>query len=432
MAIVYKKSELGIFLEQLPQLLATYRMQNAQIALERELLEDKQEHESDMLTQRQDHDAVVSLYQDAKSEATLNRTELNTLENQYQRTGADLDDLNALFKTEASLKTLTAITEIPANDFKKRAEYYDDVASNTKQKIEVIEDALYGDIFKAQQIARGGRPGIGYQGGLDPDAWDIGDINYSAYVDAYGENPMIERMFENIPGDLTASLNELELSRLSQILKEETSKKHKKQSDDVELEDKATNAQLYLGTKVKDASIASGLGDYYNYLTVISDPENYDTESIDSANEAIPSIKIEIAEGLATLTGQHIDLNDLEGSSVLLENLFKQYSDAHSHATGTAESRLGITGEASFSYFEGMIEDAWENYKNKDEATQKELDILAQKLFGFTRMTFGEFVKEYNQYREDALVGVLATSNQNIIDVNDVESENYEDLFDDE
>ena len=54
--------------------------------------------------------------------------------------------------------------------------------------------------------------------------------------------------------------------------------------------------------------------------------------------------------------------------------------------------------------------------------TQKELDEIASQIFGFSRMTFREFVGEYSKYRTDFILGSFPP-NADIIGENDDDDE---------
>jgi hypothetical protein len=141
------------------------------------------------------------------------------------------------------------------------------------------------------------------------------------------------------------------------------------------------------------------------------------------------TIKADIAESIAALTGETINYDNFtETEANRLEEFFSNYTKAHAHATGRSEMHLGQTGEASYAWFEGLIEDSWNNYLTKDKLTRDKLDIHAQKIFGFTRKTFSEFIEEYRKYRADALLGSLGPSE---VDIILDEGDTYDDLFDD-
>ena len=65
MAVVYKKSELGTFLEELPNLILKTRQQNQMLQYEKDILEDKQQHDLAMQRDSQRFQAELSMYTDA-------------------------------------------------------------------------------------------------------------------------------------------------------------------------------------------------------------------------------------------------------------------------------------------------------------------------------------------------------------------------------
>jgi hypothetical protein len=425
MAVVYKKSELGSFLEELPNLILQFRKQSQDLQFQKDILEDKQEHDLKMQKDSQNFQAELSLYKDAKEEEREARNNLEDLIVDYQSTGADIGQLNELFRTDGALKILDNINEIPAKDYSRRAEHFNNKAEIHNKKSDILKDVLYGDIFKAQQIAAGGRPGLGYTGGLHSDRWDMGDINYDAYVAEYGENPIVKTYFEKIPGSLRASLNELEMSevRIQQLADE--AKKDRSLAGETEIEKRESDANKWLGNIIYHGSIDSGLNDYYMAIGITENPGDYEDEAVTNAKNAIPQIKASIGTDVAQLTGAAVD--ETMGIDEQIESLFSMYEKAHVHGTGRYETGLKNTGEASYDYLEGIIEDGWANYQTKDHATRKELDKAAQRLFGYTRKTFAEFVQEYNKYRTDILL--TTPGMEDVLDENEIIDNEFEGLW---
>jgi hypothetical protein len=432
MAVVYHKSELGTFLEQLPDLVMQYQRQNAMMQFEKDTLEDKQAHDVQMQEDAREFQAEVSMYQDNKALERDARNRLEDLEMDLQKTGASLSLLNNEYVTQGAIKVLDNISEIPATDYARRAEYFSEKAEMHDDQARILKDVLYGDIFKAQQIATGGRPGMGYHGGLDPEQWDMEDIGYDAYVAEYGENPIVESYFSRIPGTLRQSLGVLAMDELSRVMTKEKAKAFRKTAGETELKEKASDASKYLGDRIYHGAIESGLNDYYTALGILKTPDDYEPDVVKDAEATKAQVKLSIGSDIAQLTGKAVDETmGIDEQVEQIESLFFTFENAHIHGTGRYEPGLKVTGEASYDYLEGIIEDAWANYQTKDSATRKELDEIAQRLFGYTGKTFTEFVDEYNMYRGDILLNEVGGEEADILDVFDIESEDWEGLFDD-
>ena len=153
MAVVYKKSELGTFIEQLPSLIMQYQSRKDEMDFQKELLEDKQAHEIEMLENKNKLELELIAYSDAKDERKEVLDQYNVLEQTYLETGAELEDLNNLYRTNESLnKLLEDISKSPAETLLERADLLNQKTELIEQKIDILQDVVYDDIRKAQQI----------------------------------------------------------------------------------------------------------------------------------------------------------------------------------------------------------------------------------------------------------------------------------------
>tara|TARA_R100000808_G_C2154709_1_gene165950 strand:- start:7113 stop:8432 length:1320 start_codon:yes stop_codon:yes gene_type:complete len=426
MAIVYEKSDLGIFLEQLPQLLMQYY--SAQGEREREAAERKAvqerfdaklQHEKDLIEDRNELEANLLHYKDMKDEYRDNERLLEELTNTYLASGAEIEDLNELFRTNESLKVLENLSTIQADDYAKKAEYYSDKADNAEIKIEQLKEVIYGDILKAKQLIQGGDPEAGYTGGDDPEAWDIGDIDYNVYKSLYGENPIIENLYKNVPGELTKSLNILEAGRVSKEYDEARTESWKSKKTDETVDEKEDKSRLYVMTRVNNAYRESGLQGFDTHALVVKAPEGeYTADSVEYSQQKQVEIQEGIAYAISRIRDEVFPIDPIERSEYV-SKVFQEYISAHEASVPVYNQGTGLISDSDFTYFEGFIEDAWDTYKDKDPDARKELDEITQRLFGYTRMTFEEFVSEYRSFRTDLILGPLAKSNQNILDETD-------------
>ena len=437
MAIVYKKSALGTFLEQLPEMMLKYRAQTQEMQFQKNMLEDKQAHDAQMRSDDREFQREVDLYKDAKAEERDSRNKLDALMTDYQKSGAQLNDLNELFATTGALKVLDDVNKIPAENYAELTKAWYNKAEQHDAQAKVLKEVLYGDIAKAQQIASGGRPGLGYQGGENLSRWDMEDINYEAYEAEYGENKLVENMFENIPGSLRKSLMELEASEVDAVMKQAKGLAYKTKYTEDEQEDLKNKANTFFGKVLLHGSIESGLDQYYSSAAVIQDSASYEDEDVESNKMLMQQAAQQIGMDMAQLTGEATDqtklIKDASGrviGSEQLDELFEKYRSAHGHGASHAEPNKGVTGEAEFSFMEAIIEDSWKNYKTKDEATRKELDEVAKRLFGYDpRITFGDFIEQYNEYRLNDLVSMIGGDKNGLLDKNDIEDDGWGGLW---
>ena len=428
MAVEYRKSAWAELAEELPELILRYQQLDKDRAFQRLILEDKQEHQKSMTANSQNFQSEVSMYRDAKAEESANAREYRNLESSYRETGGDLEALNELYKSSDAIKVLDDISTVAANDYKTRAEYYGNKAQNHLVKSEILKEALYGDIFRAKQIISGGR---GPAGGHIPGLWDIGDINYPAYVEMYGPNPLVEKFYKNVPGGVEQSLASLQLAELNKKIKQGKLVSDIGQQSSAKEKTEGDEANLYLGTRIKDSAINTRLNDWYTYQGVLSKPSDYTEDTIENAEAASIKIENQIGKDLAFLIGTEYDPSlSIEDQT---SGLFRMFQDAHKHAVGRAESHLGVLALPSFGHFESMIEDAYRNYQLKNQSERKEFNAVASRIFGFDpRLSFQQFVDNYEKYRDDALFQDLESPESDILDEKEIESNFWESLFDDD
>ena len=426
LAVVYRKSPLQTLAEELPELMLRYQEADKQRAFQREIIEDKQEHQIKLQTDSNNFQAELSLYRDAKAESNKAEQDYNALFAEYRSTGGDLDSLNELYKSKNAIAVLDNITEVPANDYKKRAEFYEKKASDHAKKSQILSDVLYDDLFKAKQVISGGS---GPAGGHIPGLWDIGDIDYQAYVKMYGPNPLVQKFFDNVPGSIEQSLSTLQLGELSKKIKQGSLLNQINKSKEAKSKQEGSDANLYLGTRIKNSAIMSGLDDYYTYQGVIANPGDYTEDAITSAKEQSLQISSQITRDLAYLTGVEFD----PGKSVeeQTSGLFRMFIDAHKLARGRYTPGLGEEALPSFGHFESMIEDAYRTYQLLNVSERPQFNEAARRIFGIDKnISFEQFVDDYEKYREDALFEDLDGSSGNILDDDEKESGFWESFFD--
>ena len=426
LAVVYRKSPLQTLAEELPELMLRYQEADKQRAFQREIIEDKQEHQIKLQTDSNNFQAELSLYRDAKAESNKAEQDYNALFAEYRSTGGDLDSLNELYKSKNAIAVLDNITEVPANDYKKRAEFYEKKASDHAKKSQILSDVLYDDLFKAKQIISGGS---GAAGGHIPGLWDIGDIDYQAYVKMYGPNPLVQKFFDNVPGSIEQSLSTLQLGELNKKIKQGSLLNQINKSKKDKSKQEGSDANLYLGTRIKNSAIMSGLDDYYTYQGVIANPGDYTEDAITSAKEQSLQISSQITRDLAYLTGVEFD----PGKSVeeQTSGLFRMFIDAHKLARGRYTPGLGEEALPSFGHFESMIEDAYRTYQLLNVSERPQFNEAARRIFGIDKnISFEQFVDDYEKYREDALFEDLDGSSGNILDDDEKESGFWESFFD--
>jgi len=245
----------------------------------------------------------------------------------------------------------------------------------------------------------------------------------------YGPNPLVQKFFDNVPGSIEQSLSTLQLGELSKKIKQGTLLNQINKSKEAKSKQEGSDANLYLGTRIKNSAIMSGLDDYYTYQGVIANPGDYTEDAITSAKEQSLQISSQITRDLAYLTGVEFD----PGKSVeeQTSGLFRMFIDAHKLARGRYTPGLGEEALPSFGHFESMIEDAYRTYQLLNVSERPQFNEAARRIFGIDKnISFEQFVDDYEKYREDALFEDLDGSSGNILDDDEKESGFWESFFD--
>ena len=391
MAVVYKQEPLTALLQELPTLIMQQQQIIADRAHDEHMFDLKVQAEKDLAKDKREYDASVDMYKDARSQAKENKKAYEALVNEFQKTGGNLGHLPELFRNEKAIKVLDDIGKIPAENYSERAEWWEAKADKIEAQKDALADKMYGDIYNAKQIMAGGR---GYKGGYDPLMWDIEDIGIEAYEKEYGKaDPIIQDIFKSNIGTIEKSLAELETSELSRRLSwRKGSYYEKKSGKDVGQETKR-RATAWLGTRTGSAYLDSGMQNYLS-LEAAKQVTNLDQPTFNKYIEAQDEIKQEVGVLYGELLGQ--DAKTVDD----VDKNFNEYSMILKHSR--ADTMLGK--EAEFAYYQLAVEKAYKNYQTKTGDGKARLDAIASKLFGFTGISFEEFVEQFKSKTADYLL----------------------------
>jgi len=369
--ITVERSAIADFLDELPGLLMQYKqMQWAQEerALERGIREKAIELE-----------ASKSLYNENQKLYYNAINNLDKLEATYGETVGSLEPLNEMYTSGG--KDVTAdIYEGEAKDYQARADNALENWQAVKNKIGILQGSLYGDVKRVKNIMAGGQ---GFEGGVDPEGWDLADLGIVAYEHRFGESsPTVVSMFENNPGLMTTSLASLQKTEGALAL---TGSKRKYYSGATETktgDDEMKQAELVFGTIASSARKTSGKQMYDGLLAAKSilnqDPSN-NVDEIDANNARQFEITKEIGKEFADLTGQVVTPEEYL-------DVTEEYFEMLNLAKGSSETRQGQTAYANWSVYKNYITQARDEYVKALQAGDAEkagrLNSLAEKYFG--------------------------------------------------
>jgi hypothetical protein len=421
MAVVYNKSELGTFLEQLPNLVMQYQRVAGERAHDEAMLERKLEHEEKMFRDKQEYDANLTAYGDAKAVYRENKQALDALELQYQQTGADIGHLPEIYNTGGALEALGKITEIPAKDWAQRADYWESMADQLETKHDRLSDILYTDIAQATQIMAGG---AGYLGGFNPQGWDIEDLGIEAYESKYGKaSNVVEDVFRSQPGTIEASRMDLEAKEALSLQRLARASALEDQSLEKSSQDKKDISNLWFGTRVRNSKERSGLNEIEGYDNIMTIAENNnDQDTYDNALQASLQAKI----NLGTFYGELIGEDEKTRAQNAIAN-YDEFVTMQKLARYQYTQGKGISAEADFQTYQELVDAAWTHYQSISPDTvqgqeyRQRLDTIARDLLGMSKtQTFEKFVQENRKYYADNLLIDLVKNGS--IDKNEIDS----------
>ena len=180
MAVKFEREPIAQFLDQLPGLILQY--QQAKIArderaLEREYRDEARQEAREWQIEDRDirREDALKLLELQSSQNLLNenrklyseaKSSLDKLEQKYGEAVGGIENLPEMYKS-SGLDITTEIYKGDATNYQERA----NVALNNMQaaqnKINVLQDVIYTDIKRTQNIMAGG---AGFEGGEDPQA----------------------------------------------------------------------------------------------------------------------------------------------------------------------------------------------------------------------------------------------------------------------
>tara|TARA_R100000742_G_C4276298_1_gene97264 strand:- start:448 stop:1683 length:1236 start_codon:yes stop_codon:yes gene_type:complete len=374
--ITYEKTGLGEFLERLPSLLLEYQKTKWSMEQEEKIRKDDREYK-----------AAVSMYSDAKELYKSSRQQLDVLEKEYLKTGLNMDSLNETYKT-AGIDLIDTIYKGEMTNWEGRANHYGKLTEIIGAKVNEIEGILYNDVAQAKQIMLGG--GIMGSGAGDPNKWDREDLGVDAYIQTFGEPSQATRdYFAANPGTITTQLQKLEGTRLLNTTRD-TNLVIKTQK----------NSEQFLGRYTVSAAGTSQLNDFYN-MEEIKHGYNSKTPGIDlpmyeNAIKAQNNIQVNIALEFSELLGEEVD-----GQAFPLK-YFEAYEQMHLASKPSVETGAGEQGLRDFA---PLVQNALKSYSyyvdlinNGETAKAKRIELLAQKYYGFSAMSFQQYVTSLNDH----------------------------------
>ena len=392
------------------------------LVLELGLQRDKFNLQAKLRKEDREYTAAVSMYQDAKKEASNAEAEYNKIEDSWRESGLSITSLNQMFKTDKSLKVLQDINEIPAQDWKQRSEYWGDKASNLKRKADVIGNELFGDIRKAKNILSGG---AGFAGGSDSKMWDPEDLGLGAYKKMYPEDTktdLVKEFFDVNPGLLEASLGKLQKQQLDFLRLRENigyySRMSEKAATAKEVQ-KKDYIQKIISGNINSAKHLSGFKDVFKKkLGAEQIKDAWAGQEIPEEDQArivkLEKESIDTAENIGRLYASLFGQTNLSTENAL--GFYKDYEKIHDLARSTTAVREGVVSDPDFMPYWNSIEKAFSTWSEEKEIEKKTaMEQTAQKLFGFWGK-FDKFYKETVQNKADYLMSPFKQDGQITLD----------------
>ena len=357
----------------------------------------------------------MKLYYDAQAS-------LDKLEASYGESVGSLDALGELYT--ASGKDVTVdVYKGKATNYQARA---DNALSNIqaiKNKIGVLQDVLYTDVKRVQNVMAGG---FGFEGGDDEEAWDIGDLGLVTYEAKFGKaSDTVVQMFKNNPGVMMKSLANLQKTEQALDLNKSKMEFYKEKETVTKEKYEQSKANLFFGTLLNNSAQKSNKLQFDGLLSLEANEE--DQDRIKEYEDSRMEILANTAEEFSALLGRELD-------DIGKFELANEYHEMHDLSKGTK------TSYGDMSLFNTYVQEANESYKkalndgNAEKA--KLLNELAIKYFGMPAgVELSKFAKDVAEQYSKTVLSEFTGSNDVIEDdqksIEDQEKHEWENLLDD-
>jgi len=371
--IVVEESALGRFLDELPGLILQYKqLEYAQEerALERGLRRELTEKGYEIEAGKSMYNENMKIYSDAQQSLEL-------LETEYHKAVGDVSSLGELYKA-AGDEVVRDVYQGEATDYSARADWALNNAQQIKSQITTLQESLYGDVKRAENIMAGG---AGFRGGVSEAEWDLGDLGLVAYEIEYGEaSPTVQSLFKNNLGAVSESLSKLRKTEQTFGLTEQKIQYYESKTQAQQVQSENDKAELMFGTLSNSSKKTS---DMQNLQALQIAEANYD-ENTDAATVAANeqgqfAIYKSIGGEFSKLIGRDVKPEDYP-------EITEEYIEMQNLGSGDAASLMGQTAYGNWSAFKGYVDDAAKEYISAVQAGDSEkariLNELAQKYFG--------------------------------------------------
>ena len=123
---------------------------------------------------------VVSKEKETEALKLLDQTEQKAVE-----LGVNMDLIQDLYTTSNNDKVVNDLVIPEMENLSDLTDYYRDKAEQHKEKLNILNEVIYNDIARADQIMAGGRGDRGKGFGTDTEGWDAADLGLASYIDKY-------------------------------------------------------------------------------------------------------------------------------------------------------------------------------------------------------------------------------------------------------
>ena len=397
-----EKSAMSEFWDELPDLLLRYaelgartgredRIRKETWAREERLLKEKQQYDQDIMERKLKIQLGYDLLKESEDDQDEAQASLDRLETEFHKTTGGLGGLQDLYKTSNnSLEILDTSYEGDMSDIEDQIQFNNDKTRAIKNKIDLLEGALYEDIAKATAIMQGG---AGMAGGTDPEAWDAADLGLEAFEEIHGDaKPWVESYFDRASGAINKQLEELQTTVLDKEYKEARIN-YMKGGGDKSLNNAVRQTKNFLGNKVNVSMANTGIGQIFKdedlKNTMITN--NQDVQEISTI---IDNKKLAIASEYA-LMRYGIQYGDLSGMSPKAKQALMKFYETYKIGVFTAQGKTAATTGDFGDYFE-QVEQSYKAWNTAIQAgDQNKADKINElhKKYNGTNLDIQEFYK---------------------------------------
>lgn len=437
-------SELRDF-QAIVQMIANYKIQKAQIEADATTRINEMEFQKLMQDQRLDAAAAqdvarheqqmtYQLLTDSRANKRAAKDAYDEKISTLEATGISIDKLVDEERTSKLDELISEFAEIDKKEYSSLIENIDSQTAYYKDNIAIVNSALVGPILKAKQSATAGGVGeFASEHGTDPLIWDVGDLDFEVFKEAYpdlGEQDLeiAQEWFAQNQPFLIDQARKLNVAKVAAESQSQSYKLKNEQILEFERKKRQNKADIFFSTNYQNMSIES----QHSSVAVINDnirilqgeidqnddkkPTEAQQTLLDQYTTSVNNIQGNIIKDFAFLIGEESEYSSLVSSgntNALVAKYYTEFVNMIRQGVGVFVSATQTQAPGDPGAYVSYVNATKEHYDKASPSDQKKIERLARKYFGFGEaVSFAKFHAKANEYYEIYLMKDFESDNQ--------------------